>query len=92
MAADAKAREAERCAKYRVFKAIDDAYRKGDIDALLVALGTPPTSRIACIPGIWGSAIFRSSTRFIGVRLRSLKRFSTMGQIPTTRIGVDSPH
>ena len=41
MAADAKAGEAERCAKYRVFKAIDDAYRKGDIDALLVALGDP---------------------------------------------------
>jgi ankyrin repeat protein len=39
--AGAKTREEERCAKYRVFKAIDDAYRKGDIDALLVALGDP---------------------------------------------------
>ncbi len=41
MAADIKAKEEERCTKYRVFKAIDDAYRKGDIDALLVALGDP---------------------------------------------------
>ena len=41
MAAEKKAKEEERCAKYRVFKAIDDAYRKGDLDALLVALGDP---------------------------------------------------
>ncbi|SIO64035.1 Ankyrin repeat [Bradyrhizobium erythrophlei] len=41
MAADLKAKEEERRRKYRVFKAIDDAYRKGDIDALLVALGDP---------------------------------------------------
>jgi uncharacterized protein len=41
MAADIKAKAEERCTKYRVFKAIDDAYRKGDIDALLVALGDP---------------------------------------------------
>jgi uncharacterized protein len=41
LAAEAKTREAERCAKYRAFKAIDDAYRKGDIDALLLALGDP---------------------------------------------------
>jgi len=41
MAAAKKAKEEERCAKYRVFKAIDDAYRKGDLDALLVALGDP---------------------------------------------------
>ena len=41
MAADIKAKEEERCTRYRVFKAIDDAYRKGDIDALLVALGDP---------------------------------------------------
>lgn len=42
MAADINAKEEERCKKYRDFKAIDDAYRKGDIDALLVALGDPP--------------------------------------------------
>jgi ankyrin repeat protein len=41
MAAETKAKEEEHCAKYRVFKAIDDAYRKGDLDALLVALGDP---------------------------------------------------
>lgn len=41
MAADIKAKEDERCAKYQVFKAIDDAYRKGDLVALLVALGDP---------------------------------------------------
>ena len=41
MAAEKKAKEQERCAKYRVFKAIDDAYRKGNLDALLVALGDP---------------------------------------------------
>ena len=40
-AAETKAREEERCAKYRAFKAIDDAYRKGDLDALLSALGDP---------------------------------------------------
>ena len=38
MAAETKSKEENRCAKYRVFKAIDDAYRKGDLDALLVAL------------------------------------------------------
>lgn len=52
MAANIKAKEEERCRKYRVFKAIDDAYRKGDIDALLWLWGIPPISRIACIPGI----------------------------------------
>ncbi|MBR1146103.1 ankyrin repeat domain-containing protein [Bradyrhizobium sp. AUGA SZCCT0431] len=41
MAASINAKEEERCRKYRDFKAIDDAYRKGDIDALLVALGDP---------------------------------------------------
>jgi hypothetical protein len=41
MAAEIKAREKERCAKYRVFKAIDEAYRAGDLEALLVALGDP---------------------------------------------------
>lgn len=41
MAAETKTKEEERCGKYRVFKAIDDAYRKGDIDALVVALGDP---------------------------------------------------
>jgi uncharacterized protein len=39
MAAETK--EEQQCAKYKVFKAIDDAYRKGDIDALVVALGDP---------------------------------------------------
>ena len=37
-----KAKNEERCAKYRAFKAIDDAYRRGDLDALLIALGDPP--------------------------------------------------
>jgi ankyrin repeat protein len=41
MAAEIKTEEEQRCAKYKVFKAIDDAYRKGDIDALIVALGDP---------------------------------------------------
>jgi uncharacterized protein len=41
MAAETKTEEEQRCAKYKVFKVIDDAYRKGDIDALVVALGDP---------------------------------------------------
>jgi ankyrin repeat protein len=41
MAAAAKTKEEERCENYKVFKAIDDAYRKGDIDALLTALRDP---------------------------------------------------
>jgi len=32
----------ERCAKHKVFKAIDDAYRSGDLAALVDALGNPP--------------------------------------------------
>lgn len=40
-AAETKAREEKRCARYRSFKAIDDAYRKGDLDALLSSLGDP---------------------------------------------------
>jgi ankyrin repeat protein len=39
IAAESETKEEQRCAKYRVFKAIDNAYRKGDIDALLAALG-----------------------------------------------------
>jgi hypothetical protein len=41
MAAETKAKEKERCAKYRVLKAIDDAYREGSLDALLLAPGDP---------------------------------------------------
>jgi hypothetical protein len=41
MAAEIKTKEAERCAKHQIFKAIDDAYRKGDLGALLLALGDP---------------------------------------------------
>jgi ankyrin repeat protein len=40
-AAEVKNKQDERCAKYRVFKAIADGYRKGDLDALLEALGDP---------------------------------------------------
>jgi hypothetical protein len=39
MAAESETKEEQRCAKYKVFKAINDAYREGDIDALLAALG-----------------------------------------------------
>ncbi|WP_426442324.1 ankyrin repeat domain-containing protein [Bradyrhizobium genosp. P] len=39
--AEAKSKDGERCARHRVFKAIDDAYREGNLDALLVALGDP---------------------------------------------------
>ena len=37
-----KRRRADECARYAVFKAIDDAYRAGDLDALLEACGDPP--------------------------------------------------
>jgi uncharacterized protein len=36
-----KANDQERCAKFKEFKAIDDADRIGDLDALLDALGNP---------------------------------------------------
>ncbi|MFZ2108551.1 MAG: hypothetical protein WAV18_24815 [Roseiarcus sp.] len=36
-----KAKDQERCDKFKEFKAIDDAYRIGDLDTLLDALGNP---------------------------------------------------
>jgi hypothetical protein len=51
MAAETKTEEEERCAKYKVFKAIDDAYRKGESTLWLWPWGIPPTSRTACILG-----------------------------------------
>ena len=86
MAAETKTEEEDRCAKYGIFKAIDDAYR--DIDALVVAMGDPADFRNSLHPWELDWATFRSSTRFTRARLRSLKRSSTMGQIPTIRIGV----
>jgi len=41
MAAETKSKEDERRAKHRLFKSIDDAYRNGDLEALLAALGDP---------------------------------------------------
>lgn len=41
MAAEVRAKEEDRCAKYRVFKAIHEAYREGNLDTLLVVLGDP---------------------------------------------------
>jgi ankyrin repeat protein len=41
MAAKAKAEQEERCERYKAFKAIDGAYRIGDLNALLAALGHP---------------------------------------------------
>src|SRR3984957_12572916 len=36
-----KAKDQGRCAKFKEFEAIDDAYRIGDVDAVLDALGNP---------------------------------------------------
>lgn len=41
MAAKAKAEQEERCERYEAFKAIDRAFRVGDLNALLTALGHP---------------------------------------------------
>lgn len=41
MAASAKVGREKRCASHKVFKAIDRAYRRGDLDGLLTALGDP---------------------------------------------------
>jgi hypothetical protein len=92
LAAENKAKEEQRRSKYAVFKAIDDAYRKGDLDALLLALGDP-----AGFPNslhFWGLGLgdFPLSTRFIGARLHSSKRFSPTEQIPTIQIGLDFLH
>jgi hypothetical protein len=37
-----KAARDDRCAKHAAFKAVDAAYRSGDLEALLTALGDPP--------------------------------------------------
>jgi hypothetical protein len=49
MAAQRKASEGE---NYGVFKAIDDAYRKGDLYALVVARGDPVEFPNSVHPGI----------------------------------------
>lgn len=41
MAAKAKAEQEQRCERYEAFKANDGAYRTGDLNALLTALGHP---------------------------------------------------
>lgn len=41
LAAKARAEREERCERYKAFRAIDSAYRAGDLDALLTALDHP---------------------------------------------------
>lgn len=41
MTTKAKAEQEERCERYEAFKAVDSAYRTGDLNALLTALGHP---------------------------------------------------
>ena len=84
MAAKSEKKEEQRCAKYKVFKAIDDAYRKGDIDALLAALG-PADFPNSPHPWELGLGDFPLEYAIYGVRWGSFERFSTMGPIRTIR-------
>ena len=61
--------DADRCAEYRKFKAIDDAFRAGDLDALLAAIDDPDSVPNGPMPLAIGHcleyAIYHSPLPFI---------------------------
>lgn len=92
MAASAKADREKRCASYKVFKAIDRAYRRGDLDGLLTALGDPADFPDCRIQPISAWVIFRSNMRSTGVRFLSSKRCSITAPIRIIRTAPIFPH